>query len=114
MELLQKKHKFVDSSDEFQRELKRHCSKAVGDDKYKELVAEQVRSRRESYNGFNAIASSPFFSKVDRLRQEREERQRAGAPTPPSPAPPSDPADNRHVLQPVERGDDNPGTANTS
>ncbi len=29
----QKKHKFLDSSEEFQRELKRHCSRTVDEEK---------------------------------------------------------------------------------
>ena len=42
---------------------------------------------------------------VDKLRIEREERARAGAPTPPMPIAPPEPVDTRHVLQPVERGE---------
>jgi SWI/SNF-related matrix-associated actin-dependent regulator of chromatin subfamily E protein 1 len=75
----QKKRKFVESSEDFHKDLKKHCGKVVEEEKYEEMVAEQV----------------------DRIRQEREERARAGAPTPPSPAPPPDPADTRLVLQPV-------------
>jgi len=83
----QKKRKFLASSEDFNRELKKHCSKVVDEKKYTEMVAEQL----------------------DKLRNEREERARAGAPTPPSPTPPpTDPADNRHVLQPVERTTENP------
>jgi hypothetical protein len=39
------------------------------------------------------------------LRIEREERARAGAPTPPSPIAPPEPVDTRHILQPVDRGE---------
>ena len=75
---IQKKRKFLESSDAFNAELKKHCSKVVDEKKYKEMVAEQV----------------------DKLRSEREERARAGAPTPPPPTPPpTDPADQRPVLQ---------------
>ncbi|XP_071745325.1 uncharacterized protein [Lepeophtheirus salmonis] len=95
---LTKKRKFMESSEEFQKELKKHCVKAVDDEKYNEMIKDQI----------------------EKLRTEKEERARAGAPTPPSPAPPTDPADNRHVLQPVERGDNpdspsdpsNPGPTN--
>lgn len=89
-----KKRKFLESSDEFGKELKKHCVTAVDDAKYKEMVAEQL----------------------EKITTEREERARAGAPTPPSPAPPTDPADTRHVLQPVERGDnpDSPDEAGSS
>ena len=82
----QKKRKFLDSSEDFSEELKKHCSKVVDDSKYNEMVNEQL----------------------EKLRMEREERARAGAPTPPSPTPPTEPADTRHILQPVERGTDNP------
>ena len=82
----QKKRKFLDSSEDFSKELKKHCAKVVDESKYNEMVNEQL----------------------EKLRMEREERARAGAPTPPSPTPPTDPADTRHVLQPVERGTDNP------
>ncbi len=78
-----KKRKFLESSDDFARELKKHCVAAVDDKRYKEMVEEQL----------------------EKIKAEREERARAGAPTPPSPAPPTDPADTRHVLQPVERGE---------
>ena len=82
----QKKRKFLDSSEDFSQELKKHCAKVVDESKYNEMVKEQL----------------------EKLRMEREERARAGAPTPPSPTPPTDPADTRHVLQPVERGPENP------
>merc|ERR1719369_1003823 len=55
-----KKKRFLESSEEYQKELKKHCGKAVDEDKYKEMVREQL----------------------DKLRAEREERARAGAPTP--------------------------------
>ena len=80
----QKKRKFVDSSEDFSQELKKHCTKVVDEEKYKEMVDEQV----------------------EKLKQEREDRARAGAPTPPSPAPPSEMTDNRVVLQPVEQKED--------
>eukprot|EP00096_Caligus_rogercresseyi_P012770 TRINITY_DN545_c0_g1_i4.p1 TRINITY_DN545_c0_g1~~TRINITY_DN545_c0_g1_i4.p1 ORF type:complete len:719 (+),score=244.44 TRINITY_DN545_c0_g1_i4:110-2266(+) len=80
---LSKKRKFMESSEEFGKELKKHCAAAVDEEKYNEMIKDQV----------------------EKLRAEKEERARAGAPTPPSPAPPTDPADNRHVLQPVERGE---------
>merc|ERR1711936_1191084 len=80
----QKKRKFLDSSEDFSQELKKHCEKVVDESKYNEMVKEQL----------------------EKLRMEREERARA--PTPPSPTPPTDPADTRHVLQPVERGPENP------
>ena len=52
----QKKTKFLETSEEFQRELKRHCSRpAVDEEKYKEMVKEQV----------------------EKLRKEREERSKA-------------------------------------
>ena len=86
-----KKKKFLESSEEFNKELKKHCVAAVDDNKYKEMVEEQL----------------------EKIKTEREERARAGAPTPPSPAPPTDPADNRHVLQPVERGE-NPDSPDES
>ena len=82
----QKKRKFLDSSEDFSQELKKHCAKVVDENKYNEMVKEQL----------------------EKLQMEREERARAGAPTPPSPTPPTDPADTRHVLQPVERGPENP------
>eukprot|EP00092_Neocalanus_flemingeri_P022738 GFUD01024658.1.p1 GENE.GFUD01024658.1~~GFUD01024658.1.p1 ORF type:complete len:606 (-),score=239.55 GFUD01024658.1:441-2258(-) len=81
-----KKRKFLESSEEFQEELKKHCVKAVDEEKYQEMVAEQL----------------------EKLRAERAERARAGAPTPPSPAPPADPVDTRQVLQPVEKMDGGP------
>lgn len=86
-----KKKKFLESSDEFNKELKKHCVPAVDESKYKEMVAEQL----------------------EKLKNEREERARAGAPTPPSPAPPTDPADTRHVLKPVEQGE-NPDSPDES
>ena len=72
-----KKKKFLESSEEFNKELRKHCVQAVDETKYKEMVAEQL----------------------EKLRAEREERARAGAPTPPSPAMPTEPADTRHILQ---------------
>ena len=38
-----KKRKFVESSDDFGKELKKHCVHAVDEAKYKEMVTEQVR-----------------------------------------------------------------------
>merc|ERR1719461_849227 len=81
-----KKRKFLESSEEFQVEIKKHCVKAVDNDKYNKMVEEQV----------------------EKLRAERAERARAGAATPPSPAGPTDPVDTRQVLQPVEKMDDGP------
>lgn len=81
-----KKRKFLESSEEFQEELKKHCVKAVDEEKYQEMVAEQV----------------------EKLRTERAERARAGAATPPSPSGPQDPVDTRQVLQPVEKMDGGP------
>jgi SWI/SNF-related matrix-associated actin-dependent regulator of chromatin subfamily E protein 1 len=81
-----KKRKFLESSEEFQEELKKHCVKAVDEEKYQDMVAEQL----------------------EKLRAERAERARAGAPTPPSPSAPQDPVDTRQVLQPVEKMDGGP------
>merc|ERR1712130_888869 len=81
-----KKRKFVESSEEFQEELKKHCVKTVDEEKYKEMVAEQL----------------------EKLRAERAERARAGAPSPPSPSALGDPVDTRQVLQPVEKMDGGP------
>eukprot|EP00092_Neocalanus_flemingeri_P016968 GFUD01018353.1.p1 GENE.GFUD01018353.1~~GFUD01018353.1.p1 ORF type:complete len:638 (+),score=215.62 GFUD01018353.1:62-1915(+) len=81
-----KKRKFLESSEEFQEELKKHCVKAVDEEKYQEMVAEQL----------------------EKLRTERAERARAGAPTPPFPTAPADPVDTRQVLQPVEKIDGGP------
>ena len=39
-----KKRKFLESSDDFGRELKKHCVHAVDDAKYREMVAEQVKT----------------------------------------------------------------------
>ncbi len=41
----QKKRKFLESSDDFGAELKKHCVHAVDDAKYKEMVTEQVLLR---------------------------------------------------------------------
>lgn len=72
-----KRQKFLESSEEFAKELKKNSGTSVTDVKYKQMVAEQV----------------------EKLKQEREERARKGVstppPTPPSPAPPTDPQDNR-------------------
>ncbi len=38
----QKKRKFLESSDDFGKELKKHCVHAVDDAKYREMVTEQV------------------------------------------------------------------------
>ncbi len=38
----QKKRKFLESSDDFGAELKKHCVHAVDEAKYKEMVTEQV------------------------------------------------------------------------
>jgi len=81
-----KKRKFQESSEEFQVEIKKHCVKAVDDEKYQEMVKEQL----------------------EKLRAERAERARAGAATPPSPAAPPEPEDTRRVLQPVEKMDGGP------
>lgn len=81
-----KKRKFIESSAEFQEELKKHCVKAVSDEKYEKMVEEQL----------------------EKLRQEKESRARDGAPTPPSPAQLSDPVDTRQVLQPVESNEGDP------
>jgi len=86
-----KKRKFLESSDEFQLELKKHCVAAVDDERYNEMVAEQL----------------------EKLKVEREERARAGAPTPPSPAAPPDPQDTRQVLQPVEKMEEGPDGPNS-
>ena len=72
-----KKRKFLESSEEFQTELKKHCVEAVSETRYQEMVVEQL----------------------EKLKEERAERMRAGAPTPPSPAAPQDPQDTRQVLQ---------------
>ena len=40
----QKKRKFLESSDDFGAELKKHCVHAVDDAKYKEMVTEQVNN----------------------------------------------------------------------
>ena len=54
----QKKSKFVETSEEFQQELKRHCSRpAVDEEKYQQMVKEQV----------------------EKIRKEREERVKAAA-----------------------------------
>ena len=38
-----KKKRFLESSEEFQVEIKKHCVKAVDDDKYNKMVEEQVQ-----------------------------------------------------------------------
>ncbi|XP_023324380.1 SWI/SNF-related matrix-associated actin-dependent regulator of chromatin subfamily E member 1 isoform X2 [Eurytemora carolleeae] len=81
-----KKRKFLDTSSEFQDELKKHCVKAVTEESYQEMVEEQLV----------------------KLRQEKADRARDGASTPPSPAQPPDPVDTRQVLQPVESKDCGP------
>lgn len=72
-----KKRKFLESSEEFQTELKKHCVEAVSETRYQEMVVEQL----------------------EKLKEERAERMRAGAPTPPSPAAPQDPQDTRQVFE---------------
>ena len=72
-----KKRKFLESSEEFQTELKKHCVEAVSEARYQEMVVEQL----------------------EKLKEERAERMRAGAPTPPSPAAPQDPQDTRQVVE---------------
>lgn len=42
-----KKRKFLDSSDDFQTELKKHCVEAVSDTRYNEMVAEQLEKLQE-------------------------------------------------------------------
>lgn len=42
----EKKRKFVDSSEEFKKELKKHCVKAVDEEKYKEMVAKALEQLR--------------------------------------------------------------------
>ena len=82
-----KKRKFLESSEEFQTELKKHCVEAVSETRYQEMVVEQL----------------------EKLKEERAERMRAGAPTPPSPAAPQDPQDTRQVFESlisVGRGND--------
>jgi len=81
-----KKRKFLESSDEFQEELKKHCGKAVDEERYQEMVKEQL----------------------EKLRNERAERARDGASTPPSPAAPAEPVDTRQVLLPVLKMDGGP------
>jgi len=81
-----KKRKFLQSSTEFNEELKKHCVKAVSEEKYDEMVADQL----------------------EKLKQEKEDRARDGATTPPSPAQLTDPVDTRQVLQPVESKDCGP------
>merc|ERR1719481_1282919 len=81
-----KKKRFVESSEEFQVEIKKHCVKAVDEEKYQQMIREQL----------------------EKLRTERAERARAGAVTPPSPAGPADPVDTRQVLQPVEKMEEGP------
>jgi len=81
-----KKRKFQDSSEEFQVEIQKHCVKAVDEEKYQQMIREQL----------------------EKLRTERAERARAGAVTPPSPAGPADPVDTRQVLQPVEKMEEGP------
>jgi len=78
-----KKKKFEESSEDFNKELKKHCVPAVDENKYKDMVSEQL----------------------EKLKAEREERARVGATTPPMPASPSEPADTRNILQPVDRGE---------
>ena len=41
-----KKIKFFESSEEFQEELKKNCMKAVDEEKYQEMVAEQLEKLR--------------------------------------------------------------------
>merc|ERR1719432_469292 len=86
-----KKRKFLESSEEFQTELKKHCVEAVSETRYQEMVVEQL----------------------EKLKEERAERMRAGAPTPPSPAAPQDPQDTRQVLQPVEKMEEGPDGPNS-
>ena len=50
---------------------------------------------------------------LEKLKTEREERARVGATTPPSPAVETDLADTRHILQPVDRGE-NPDSPSDS
>jgi len=86
-----KKKKFEESSEEFNKELKKHCVPAVDESKYKDMVIEQL----------------------EKLKTEREERARVGATTPPSPAVETEPADTRNILQPVDRGE-NPDSPSDS
>merc|ERR1719154_984144 len=81
-----KKRKFLESSEEFQEELKKHCVKAVDEEKFKEMVAEQM----------------------EKLKAERLERANGGASPPPDSPAVVDPVDTRQVLQPVEKIDEGP------
>jgi len=81
-----KKRKFLESSEEFQEELKKHCVKAVDEEKFKEMVAEQL----------------------EKLKAERLERANGGASPPPESPAAVDPVDTRQVLQPVEKIDEGP------
>lgn len=73
----EKKRKFVDSSESFQSELKKHCDPAVTEEKYKDMIKEQM----------------------EKLKKEKEERKNAPTPPPTEAAPEND----RQVLQPVEK-----------
>ena len=53
------------------------------------------------------------IEQLEKLKTEREERARVGATTPPSPAVETEPADTRHILQPVDRGE-NPDSPSDS
>merc|ERR1711936_1342168 len=41
-----KKRKFLESSEEFQTELQKHCVKAVDEEKYQQMIAEQLEKLR--------------------------------------------------------------------
>ena len=46
-----KKRKLEETSDDFGKELKKHSDFAVDDQKYKEMISEQVSSRFHQYFG---------------------------------------------------------------
>lgn len=44
-----KKRQLQETSDEFGKELKKHCDQPVNDDKFKEMINEQVNGKRNSH-----------------------------------------------------------------
>merc|ERR1719270_3194839 len=42
-----KKRKFLESSEEFQTELKKHCVEAVSEDKYEQMIREQLEKYQQ-------------------------------------------------------------------
>ncbi|CAK1588991.1 unnamed protein product [Parnassius mnemosyne] len=80
-----KKRKFIESSETFQEELKKHCKPAVDDDTFQRMVERALEQMRRGVNPTQPLALSVIERKDESMEQDSNQiKTEANGPNPPT------------------------------